>query len=153
MTMQPDTVVAWRRAASGAILAAIGIAIIAISWRYPFGTVTQMGPGFIPHYVGLGIVALGVVILITDLRSDAVKPVNPIRWRAFVLISAGISLFALLINWLGLVPAMFLSVAVSMLADDEATPLGILIYAGAMTVLGWALFIKALGLPLTAFLV
>lgn len=143
----------WRKAASGAILIAIGVAIIAISWRYPFGSVTDMGPGFIPQYTGFGIAIFGVLILIADIRLGHVVTVEPIRWRAFGLVSAGVMLFAVLVNWLGLVPAMFMAVAVSMLADRDATPLGIVVYSAVMTGLGWLLFIKALGLPLTAFLV
>ena len=150
---QTSAVSILRRAASGAILIAIGAAIIGISWRYPFGTLTQMGPGYVPFYCGLGILALGLVILMSDLRAEEVASTTPPRWRAFLFVTASITLFALLVNWLGLVPAMFMAVTVSMLADEDASLGGILIYATVMTGLGWLLFIKALGLPLTAFLV
>lgn len=141
----------WRRAASGAILIAIAAAIIAISWNYPFGTVTQMGPGFIPFYVGLGIGLLGLAVLVMDLRATEDAEVEAPHWRGLIFICASILLFATLVNWAGLVPAMFLAVAVSMLADGQSRPLGILIYSGIVTLLGWLLFIQALGLPLSAF--
>jgi ABC-type antimicrobial peptide transport system permease subunit len=38
-----------------------------------------MGPGFIPQYVALGIIALGIVILISDLRADKIEPVKAMR--------------------------------------------------------------------------
>lgn len=130
---------------------AIGLAIIAIGWSYPFGSLTQMGPGFLPHYLGVGIVALGVAVTVMDMRSPNGEAPGQIQWRALLLICAAVILFAVLVNWAGLVPAMFLAVSVSMLADPAARPLEILGYSLVMTVLGWLLFIQALGLPLSAF--
>ncbi len=149
--MNPSDTALWRKLASGAILIAIGLAIIVLGWSYPFGTLTQMGPGFLPFYIALGIIALGGAVMAMDLRQPNADDAGPVHWRGLAFICAAIVLFGVLVNWAGLVPAMFLSVSVSMLADPDAKPFGIVAYSAVMTFLGWLLFIQALGLPLSAF--
>jgi hypothetical protein len=149
--LQPSDTAPWLRLASGATLIVIGLAIILLGWRYPFGTLAKMGPGFLPFYLAVGIVALGVAVMVVDLRQTGIDDAEPVHWRGLVFLCAAIVLFGGMVGRAGLVPAMFLAVSVSMLADPQAKPLGILIYAAVMTLLGWLLFIQALGLPLSAF--
>jgi len=141
----------WARAVGGTVLIAIGLFILIVAWSYPLGTVTQMGPGFIPRCVAIAIILLGVVVLVIDLRSAHFVGVERPQWRGILFITAAVSVFGVLVNGLGLVPAMFLAVAISMFADNQARSPGILLYAAIVTFLGWLLFIPALGLPLSAF--
>jgi len=140
-----------RRAASGAVLLAFGLALLFIAWSYPVGRLTQMGPGFIPRVVGLLICALAVAIIVSDLLAEAAPPPGMVHWRGLVFVGSAILLFAVLIEQTGLVPAIFAAVLVSMFADDRARPLGALIYSLVVTFGAWVLFILALELPIPAF--
>ena len=141
----------WRQAISGAVLIAFGIAILVISWNYPAGSLTQMGPGYMPHIIAVALVAMGLGVMISDLRDTGPQYEEPVHWRALIFICAAVLVFVVLIEPAGLVPAMFCAVAASKLANSRAGLTSIVIYSAAVTLAGWFLFIVALGLPLTVF--
>lgn len=140
-----------RRALSGGVLLLTGLIMLAVAWDYPVGRLTQMGPGFIPRIIGLLICALAVAIIVADVMAARLPRDGMMHWRGLAFISAAILIFAALVDHVGLVPSMFLAVAISMFADDEARPLSVLIYASLATLGGWLLFLVALELPIPAF--
>ena len=135
----------------GAVLLGVGLVILATSWTYPRGSLSEMGPGFIPTVIGALIGAFSVAILLGDLLRANPEPAAPLHWRGLIFVSAGILAFAGLIEPAGLVPSMFVATALSMFADDEARLPGVLIYATLATLAGWLLFLVALDLPIPAF--
>jgi hypothetical protein len=139
------------RATGGAVLAAIGIAMIVIGWDYPTGRLRQMGPGYVPMAVGVLICAMAALILWFDLTDRNSRPAPKMDWRGLIFISAAILVFAGLVERAGLVPAMFCAVVVSKFADPDNRVLGILIYAVLATLAAWGLFILLLELPIPAF--
>lgn len=139
------------RALSGCVLLVAGLVMLFFAWGYPKGTLHQMGPGFIPQTIAILISCLAVAIIITDLRAPERAKASALHWRGLIFISAAIIIFAVLVDVAGLVPSMFLAVAVSMFADDHARPISVLIYTIAATFLGWLLFLFALELPIPAF--
>ena len=141
----------WRQAVSGGVLVALGLAILVISWSYPVGSLTDMGPGYMPRIISIGLVAIGLGVLFSDLRGTVQTYDEPTHWRALVFISAAVLIFVALIEPSGLIPAMFCAVAASKLANSRAGLVSIVIYSAAVTFAGWLLFIVALGLPLTLF--
>ena len=140
-----------RRALSGGVLLVAGIIMLAVAWDYPMGRLTEMGPGFIPRVIGIVICALAVAIIAADVMSPVAPESGRMHWRGLAFISAAILIFAAMVDVAGLVPSMFMAVAVSMFADDEARPLSVLIYAVLATLCGWLLFLVALELPIPAF--
>jgi hypothetical protein len=141
----------WRRLISGAVLVVFGSAMLGISWSYPNGSISQMGPGFMPHATALALIAMGVLIVIADLRDTGLADPEPPHWRALILISASVFIFGMLITRAGLVPAIFIAVVIATLANSRASILGTLAYSAGVTFFGWLLFIVALGLPISAF--
>lgn len=141
----------WRQAVSGAVLVALGLAILVISWDYSVGSLTDMGPGYMPRIIAVGLVVMGLGILVSDLRGAVLTYDEPIHWRAIVFICAAVLIFVALIEPAGLIPAMFCAVAASKLANSRAGLVSVVIYSAAVTFAGWLLFIVALGLPLTVF--
>ena len=125
--------------------------MVFFAWSYPTGTLNQMGPGFVPQTIGILLCCLAVAIIITDLRASYVARAAPLHWRGLIFVSAAVIIFAVLVDVAGLVPSMFLAVAVSMFADDHALPIPVLIYTVIATFLGWLLFLVALELPIPAF--
>lgn len=139
------------RAVSGGVLLVSGLVMLFFAWGYPTGTLNQMGPGFIPQTIALMISGLAVAIIILDLRAPDLAPAGAVHIRGLIFVSAAIITFALLVDVAGLVPSMFLAVAISMFADNQARPLTVLIYATVATFLGWLLFLVGLELPIPAF--
>lgn len=139
------------RAVSGGVLLVAGLVMLGFAWGYPTGTLNQMGPGFIPQTIGILMSCLAVAIIVIDLRAPELQQGGAINWRGLIFISAAIIIFAVLVDVAGLVPSMFLAVAVSMFADDQARPLSVLIYTVIATFLGWLLFLVGLELPIPAF--
>ncbi|MEQ8368380.1 MAG: tripartite tricarboxylate transporter TctB family protein [Roseicyclus sp.] len=139
------------RATSGAVLLFIGLGMLAIGWDYPIGRLTQMGPGFIPRAIAVMICVIAVAIIIVDIADAGMDKAGGIQWRGLIFVSAAMLIFAVLVDLAGLVPAMFLAVVVSMLADKAASPATILLYAVLATGAGWLLFLVTLELPIPAF--
>ncbi len=140
-----------QRAVSGGVLLAVGLVMLIFAWGYPVGSVTQMGPGFIPRVVSLLICALAAGIIVIDVTTPNLESAGRMHWRGLVFVAAAITVFAVLIDFVGLIPSVFLAVAVSMFADDKAKPLSVLIYASLATLGGWLLFVVTLELPIPAF--
>lgn len=146
-----ETTDAARRALSGGVLLVAGLIMLFFAWGYPVGTLQQMGPGFIPQTVGIMISCLALAIIVIDLREPEMVRAGAMHWRGLIFVSAAITIFAVLVDIAGLVPSMFLAVAVSMFADDQSRPLTVLVYTIAATTAGWLLFLVALELPIPAF--
>jgi hypothetical protein len=140
-----------RRAASGAVLLAFGLALLVISWDYPIGRLTQMGPGFIPRFIGIAICILALAIIVSDVSAKTTPQAGRPHWRGLAFVGSSITLFAVLIENTGLLPSIFAAVLVSMFADDRVRPLGALVYSLIITGGSWLLFIVALELPIPAF--
>lgn len=140
-----------RRALSGGVLLAVGLVMLIFAWGYPVGSLTQMGPGFIPRVVGFLLCGLALAIIAIDITAPQFERATAMHWRGLIFVSAAIVVFGVLIEIAGLVPSMFLAVAVSMFADNQARPLNVLIYAGLTTLAGWLLFLVGLELPIPAF--
>lgn len=139
------------RAASGATLIVSGLVMLAVCWSYPLGSLTQMGPGFIPRVIAIAITIMGTGVLWVDLKEKSGARPEPMPWRGVLMVSVAVCVFSALITVAGLVPTMFLTVAISMLADANARPLGIVIYSSIATLVSWFVFLVGLGLPITAF--
>lgn len=139
------------RAVSGGVLLMAGLVMLFFAWSYPTGTVNQMGPGFIPQTIGILISCFAVAIIIIDLKAPQLAQAGPMHWRGLIFVSAAIVIFAVLVDVAGLVPSMFLAIAVSMFADNHARPIPVLIYSISATFFGWLLFLVGLELPIPAF--
>ncbi|WP_435312540.1 tripartite tricarboxylate transporter TctB family protein [Primorskyibacter sedentarius] len=139
------------RAASGGVLLLAGLVMLFFAWGYPTGTLNQMGAGFIPQAIAILISGLAVAIIIIDLKAAEPERAGPVHWRGLIFISAAVIIFAVLVDVAGLVPSMFLAVAVSMFADHQARPVPVLIYTLLATFFGWLLFLVGLELPIPAF--
>lgn len=148
---RPATPGLLHRAFGGGVLLLLGLAILWIARGYPRGRLSDMGPGYVPLCVGVGLCLLALAILVTDLRGPADRPVPRIQWRELGFICAAVLIFAGLIQPAGLVPAMLGAVVAAKLADPSNRLPGIVIYAALAALAGWGLFLGLLDLPIPAF--
>ncbi len=83
---------------------------------YAMGTPARMGPGFFPFYLGMLLVALGIVISVSGLKVHQGDPgkVDKFHWRPIFLVLGAVVIFGLLLKAIGMLLAgVFLVVMAS----------------------------------------
>lgn len=144
----------WRRdyrdlAAGGFFVAVGGAAAAYAMTHYALGSLRNVGPGMFPAGAGLALAGLGLGILVPAFGRAGVRPVVEADVAAAVL--AAVAAFALVLPLFGLVPATVALVVVSRRADRGARPGVTVALAAALSLIAWAVFALALGVPLAAF--
>ena len=134
----------------------LGGAAIAIAAGYPLGTVTAMGPGFVPIAVAMLLIFFGGLILIRGGRDvplaatsdEADLPAFSAEgpWRVIGAISAAILLFGVAIKPLGLAITAFLTVLVAGFAHSEMRLPPLLVLAVLLSAAASLVFVVLLGL-------
>jgi hypothetical protein len=114
---------------------------------YNFGSATRMGPGYLPAVLAWGLIGLGVFLIVRGMLQSG-DPIQRSLWRPQLLIVAAIVVFGLLIERVGLAPAVVASTVVASLASNEMRWRETLLLAVGLAVLCVVLFVKLLGQPL-----
>lgn len=131
------------------LVCALGVWLLWEGRGLAIGELRRIGPGFMPRVVGWVLVALSIALFFEALRIPPRRSAIP--FRPILLVIAAIGSFAVVIERLGMVPAVFGLVVLSALAERPFDPVQTLLLAAAISVLGVVLFIYALGLPLVPF--
>jgi hypothetical protein len=137
---------------AGGIFIAIAAFFAIQGSRYEFGRAIQMGPGFFPVVLAMFLAGLGVAVIVGGLR----KPDNeveggPVPWRAILLISFALALFAAGARTLGLVPLVFLCTAITALASPKNSAMSALIMGLVMAGLCYLVFKVGLAVTIPTF--
>lgn len=123
----------------------------ALAWKardYQIGTLFQMGPGYFPFLIGLGIVGVGATLSIKALVTGG-GSFPRIAVRPLVFLLGAVVAFALALDPLGLVAAIVLLILIGRFASPQ--PLGwvaTLILMVSLSVASVVVFDELLGLPL-----
>lgn len=133
----------------GSVLALVGLSVVVTSIGYGLGTASEMGAGFFPAMVGAAVAASGVAMLIPAFFRHAETPAP--SWRAAAGILASIAIFALTVERFGLLPAVAAATVIAAVTDPESKILQAIMLAAFLAVGSWLIFIKGLGLPMSAF--
>ena len=148
--MDPDVLaerrtLAKRNRVVGAVMAAIGVFVVAKALEYGLGSVFRLGPGALPFGLGILIIGLGALIAIVSDDGDEAAP--PIVWRPVVTILAAILAFALLIESAGLAVAAAALVFISGAADPENSWRGLLVIYAFLVFSVYVIFVRLLAIP------
>ncbi len=87
-------------AITGGLLLLAGGGLLALTWHYPSGTLSEIGPGMILQLSGAIIAVLGGLMLLRGMRHITIRAGRP-ALRPFV-VPAAMAAFGLLLPWLGL---------------------------------------------------
>jgi len=125
----------------------IGVAGLWFGREYDLGTASQMGPGYMPMLLSVGLILFGAIV---GLRAVTVQgpAFERIRWRSMLLILLSILVFAILIETAGLLAATFAVVVLSACASGEASwkeTIGLAVLLAAFCVV---VFVYALKQPI-----
>lgn len=155
----------WSSAIGGMALILLALVFIIGGMELGFGSLRRMGSGAFPIITGVVLIALAVPITIMDIRShhDAAtgsaqssdlstdnEDMQP-DWISFLALGAALATFALTAERWGLVPAVLLCTVIASAPDRSLKFPGKLLLGAVVSLACWLLFIKALGLPFTAF--
>lgn len=148
----PDSVPVVKRADlwTGLACLAFGGAVIWLGLDYPIGKGGRIGPGYVPRLLGVLLMAIGLLLAARSLfTKDGIE--TTFAPRAVLLVLASVLAFAATFAWAGLVPAILVAVTIANFAAPDndwksALGLGLL-----LALFAWALFVKALRLPMPVF--
>lgn len=129
----------------GALVVFGAFVSIYASTHYAVGTVTEMGPGMVPAGLGVVLAALGLVILAPALFRSGAFP--RMEWRPFVFVLLALAAFALLVERVGVILAIYALVCIAMLGDDDRRPVTSLVLATVLNAIVIGIFVLGLGLP------
>ncbi len=131
----------------------LGIAVVTAGVHYRVGSLTHMGPGYIPVVLGVLLMGVGVLIGLArpPARTDAAREPAKGPWRGWVCILASVFAFVLVGAHAGLVPASFATVFIAALGDRKNSPRDALLLALAIAAVSYLIFIVALSLQFPAF--
>ena len=118
---------------------------------YAMGTPARMGPAFFPFWLGLILMALGILIAVMGVREkggpDSAFPTY--HWRPILFILGSVVMFGLILKAVGMLIAGFLVVLVSSMGNPEKFHTRDVIFLGIGLVVFCALvFVWGLKLPI-----
>jgi hypothetical protein len=132
---------------AGLIFVAIGGGFVLLAQEYRLGDMHRMGPALFPSLVGALLAALGAFIALRAFALDG-PPVPRFEARPILMSLLAIVLFAIALQWVGLVAAVAVLVLIGANAARDVRVLDVLALAAGMIVFSVAVFVWLLGLPL-----
>lgn len=135
---------------AGVMFVAFGCVAVYMSRNYPMGTTMRMGPGYFPHYLGMLLIGIGLIVGVKGL----IKPGERIgTWaiRPILTLGLGIVVFGLSIEPLGFVPALTMLILLSALAGREFRALEVVLLIAVLVAGAVGIFIYGIGLPYQLF--
>jgi Tripartite tricarboxylate transporter TctB family len=136
---------------AGLLLILVGLVAAEQGANYKLGSLTNMGPGFMPAALGGLLAILGILIAGSEALSKRPQEVAQMRpdWLGWLCIIGGPIVFILLAERVGMAPAAFGCVFVAALGDRTTTWREAALLAAGVTVFGVVLFNVFLGVPLS----
>jgi hypothetical protein len=133
---------------AGLMFAAFGAIGLYLARDYPVGTALRMEPGYVPRLLCWGMVGIGAFIAGRGVvaGSDAVARWH---WRPLLFVLGALIAFRYLVEPAGLLIGTFVTVVMAAFGSREVQLRDTLLLATGLAVGAAALFIFALGLPMT----
>jgi Tripartite tricarboxylate transporter TctB family len=133
---------------AGLLFLVIGCLALWLGRSYVFGTATKMGPGFLPTVLSWALVLVGAFLSLRALSLEG-PPIEASLIRPQIFILLAIVVFGLLIERVGLAPAIVVVTLIAANASREMRWTETFAVAVGLSVLCVGLFIYLLGQPLT----
>jgi hypothetical protein len=132
---------------AGLIFVVLGATFVALALQYRLGDLHRIGPGLFPTLIGSLLVGLGLIVAGRALALEG-PAIERMQARPLFVSLAAIVLFALALQWLGVVAAIAVLVLVGAYASRDVRILQVLALAAFLIVFSVAIFVWLLGLPL-----
>ncbi|WP_270934538.1 tripartite tricarboxylate transporter TctB family protein [Falsiroseomonas oryzae] len=147
------------RSARDVAVGLVFLGFAALFWWFgrdhPTGTAARMDAGYFPMLLSALLALVGAACVLRGLFAGDPEEgrIGAIALRPVALVAGAVLLFALTLDLVGFLPAMFASLVLVGFAGTERRPLESVIAAAVLTGFGWLVFIRLLGLqfPMTGF--
>lgn len=140
--------VATRDFLSGIIFLAFGAALSWQSLNYQMGSLFQMGPGYFPFLIGIGLAIVGALLTGKAIISGS-EALPRIALRPLVLLIGSVVAFAFTLERAGLIVATILLILISRFASSQPMNwLTTAILTACLTIGSVLIFRELLGLPI-----
>lgn len=140
----------YRDLIAGGLLIVLGVAS---AWyagtEYRLGAVSRMGPGMFPTALGVLMAIIGFFIALPAWFRRGTLPMPD--FRPMFLVLASVLAFAVLVEWAGMVPAIFVLTGLAVLADNKLGVRATLVLASVLSFSTWLIFRVGLGIQLQPF--
>lgn len=131
---------------AGIIFIVVGIGAAIIARGYPMGTIARMGAGYFPFVLACLLASVGLIILLTSLKTDGDR-VGAFAFRPLLVILSAVVVFGIIVKTMGMVISLALLVVATAFGGHEFKLKEALIAAVVMSAFCTIVFIKGLGLP------
>ena len=132
---------------AGLMFGGLGAVSLWVGADYSLGVPSRIGPGYVPRLLGILMAGLGAFLVVrsawTREHIDAT-----VAWRPLALVLGSVVAFALVFEATGLVPAILVAVGIANFAIAENRWTTAIVLGALLAFFAWALFVKALSLPL-----
>jgi hypothetical protein len=118
-----------------------------LALQYRLGDLHRIGPGLFPTLIGSLLVGLGLIVTGRALVLEG-PAIERVHVRPLLVGLVAIVLFALALQWLGIVAAIAVLVLVGAYASRDVRIWQVLALAAFLIVFSVAIFVWLLGLPL-----
>ena len=125
-------------------LAVLGAAAFYFALDFEFGTPSNVGSAVYPLILSSAVV---LISLYAFLFSNSEPPL-PANTRAMTCICLAVLVFILLVEAVGLLPTIILSMTIAYAGQTTGRYRAFMLYAGAFALVVWLLFSYALNLPI-----
>lgn len=130
----------------GLFILILGLLFMWFGRGYPVGTVRSMGPGMFPLVLASLTVTAGVLIILGDFLRGAPERFD-FRWRGVVAVLGALITFAVLLEPVGLLITGLIAVMILAVGGGRVRIVESLVVGIALGVAVWAVFGRALGMP------
>jgi putative tricarboxylic transport membrane protein len=138
-----------RELLAGAVILLFGLVALKEGLRLGVGSLSQMGPGFIPLVLGVLLCGLSLPIALSRDEDDWVEPIpERLDWRGASFIVGGAMAFLVLGRFAGLLPASFACVFIAAMGDRVTTLRAATILSAGISAFGCVLFSIVLKIPI-----
>ncbi|UYV38376.1 tripartite tricarboxylate transporter TctB family protein [Rhodobacteraceae bacterium D3-12] len=132
---------------AGLPLMVVGGLAIWFSREYPMGTLSAMGPGMLPVFLGGVLVLIGAFLSLQNAPKLNDDGEEKIALRSWGCVALGMLAFVAFGAWFGLLPATISLVALSAAGDRRNSLIDVLALSVGMSLIASLVFVYALGLP------
>ena len=133
--------------ATGLLFIAIGVAAYVIGADYAMGTAQRPGTGVLPRILAWCLIGTGSLLCLKGAAADGAR-LTAWAWRPVVMVTVAIVAFALLIDRLGMVITMLVSMTVAALGTPETRWREYALFSLVMLAIGAGVFIYLLAMPI-----
>jgi hypothetical protein len=129
------------------LLAALGGLLVWVGRGYRTGSLTAMGPGFMPVLLGVLLVLLAALLMWRETAPQLAVP----GLRPLACVAGGMLAWAALAEPLGFFPAALAQIVITAFSLPQSQRRQDLVVALGLSIAAYLLFVRVLGLPLPAF--